>query len=248
MKCICKQKYQWPVRAVKLRGGFCSSQWMESENQLNGGVITYISQMLAVLRRLYYNPLLWAEREAVGRRSARVKHLGCKSINASRRSGADEATWLQSHVCRLQPWRRRLRPQTFLTWCARAPLSSRPGGRLLGRTRDKCLRVYSRVFCKTCFLRKMKRQSQDSHIYMVMCAALKSCHLWLDLQGGWGRCLYTHEHTHTHTLSLIREASEKTALCVNGGRFLSATAALRLRPSGALKRLSGRNVKWKLFC
>lgn len=30
---------------------------MESENQLNGGVIRYISQMFAVLRRLYYKLL-----------------------------------------------------------------------------------------------------------------------------------------------------------------------------------------------
>lgn len=43
MKCVCKQKYQWPVRAVQLRGGFFSSQWMESGNELNGGVIRCIS-------------------------------------------------------------------------------------------------------------------------------------------------------------------------------------------------------------
>lgn len=29
---------------------------MERENQLNGGVIRYINQMFAVLRRLYYKP------------------------------------------------------------------------------------------------------------------------------------------------------------------------------------------------
>lgn len=46
-----------PCETWNFRGAFfLSCSWMESENQLNGGVIRCISQMFAVLKRLYSEP------------------------------------------------------------------------------------------------------------------------------------------------------------------------------------------------
>jgi len=41
---------------VEFQWCFSSSEWMESENQLNEGVIRYINRVFAVLRRLYSKP------------------------------------------------------------------------------------------------------------------------------------------------------------------------------------------------